>query len=494
MRTPSFRTFSSVLALSVAGTPAMADVTAAELLNEWQSSFADAGQVLEYDGREETSDGIVLTDMSTSIPIEDAKLRFTAPIVELNETGNGRVQISFPEDITVTIGDGDDVMTGRYMHEDLDLSAGGDAGARDYAYNATSAEFVMDVITDGGEPIPFEMSVIMDAISATYAMGEEVQSTTYTLGSLSVNVAAENPDAVPEPETFSLSYEIKGIVGESEANPMLMFQTDDPSELLASGIGTSGTLVHAGSGYTFDLVSNDATALVDGSSGGGAYSVSLAEEGIAYDLAGQDIKMRYQGDQLPFPVEVALDSFGLELGIPLLASKEEQPFSFLFALGALEISDGIWNLFDPGEVLPRDPGELEIDVTGSLLLQEDLIAADPMMGPPPAEVNQLDLNTLLLSVVGAELTGNGGFALDFSKPGLAPGAPSAVGKLNLELVGANQLIDKLVQIGILQAQDVAGIRMMMGMAARPGDEPDSLVSEIELTPNGELIANGMRLQ
>jgi len=309
-----------------------------------------------------------------------------------------------------------------------------------------------------------------------------------------VNVAAENLDAVPEPETFNLSYEIKGIVGESEANPMLMFQTDDPSELLASGIGTSGTLVHAGSGYTFDLVSNDATALVDGSSGGGAYSVSLAQEGIAYDLAGQDIKMRYQGDQLPFPVEVALESFGLELGIPLLASEEEQPFSFLFALGALEISDGIWNLFDPVEVLPRDAGELEIDLTGSLLLQEDLIAADPMMGPPPAEVSELDLNTLLLSMVGAELTGSGGFALDFSKPGLALGAPSAVGKLNLELLGSNQLIDKLVQIGILQPQDIVGLRMMMGMAARPGDKPDSLVSEIELTPNGELIANGMRLQ
>lgn len=494
MRTPSFRSFASVLALSVAGAPAMADVTAAELLNEWQSYFANAGQVLEYDGREDTGNGIMLTDMTHSIPIDDAKLRVMAPIVELTETGDGRVQIAFPEDITISVGDGDDVITGRYIHEGLDLSAGGDAGARNYAYLATSAEFVMDEITDGGEPIPFEMSVLMDEISATYAMGDDVLSTTYALGMLSVNVEAANPDATPNPETFSLSYEIKGIVGESEANPLLMLEMDDPSELLAAGMGTSGTLVHAGSGYTFDLVSNEATALVDGSSGGGAYSVSLAEEGIAYDLAGQDIKMRYQGDQLPFPVEVALDSFGLEVGIPLLASEAEQPFSFLFALGALEISDGIWNLFDPGEVLPRDPGELEIDLTGSLLLQEDLIAADPMMGPPAAEVNQLDLNTLLLSVVGAELTGNGGFALDFSKPGLAPGAPSAVGKLNLELVGANQLIDKLVQIGILQPQDVAGIRMMMGMAARPGDEPDSLVSEIELTPNGELIANGMRLQ
>jgi hypothetical protein len=32
------------------------------------------------------------------------------------------------------------------------------------------------------------------------------------------------------------------------------------------------------------------------------------------------------------------------------------------------------------------------------------------------------------------------------------------------------------------------------MMARPGPTPDSLVSKIELTPQGGLIANGLQLQ
>jgi len=35
---------------------------------------------------------------------------------------------------------------------------------------------------------------------------------------------------------------------------------------------------------------------------------------------------------------------------------------------------------------------------------------------------------------------------------------------------------------------------MMGMFARPGNGPDSLVSEIELTPEGGISANGLRLR
>jgi hypothetical protein len=112
----------------------------------------------------------------------------------------------------------------------------------------------------------------------------------------------------------------------------------------------------------------------------------------------------------------------------------------------------------------------------------------------PVEFTSLNLNDLLVSIIGAQLTGEGSFQLDPSAPGMVPGVPAAVGKVELRLNGANALIDRLVQIGIMQPQDVMGVRMMMGMAARPGDTPDSLVSTIQLTPDGGLIANGMQLR
>ncbi len=53
---------------------------------------------------------------------------------------------------------------------------------------------------------------------------------------------------------------------------------------------------------------------------------------------------------------------------------------------------------------------------------------------------------------------------------------------------------RLFAVFIMQPQDVMGVRMMMGMAARPGETPDSLASTIQLTPDGGLIANGMQLR
>ena len=59
----------------------------------------------------------------------------------------------------------------------------------------------------------------------------------------------------------------------------------------------------------------------------------------------------------------------------------------------------------------------------------------------------------------------------------------------------NGLIDNLAAAGLVSNDDVMGARMMMGMVARPGEGGgDSLVSEVELTPGGGLIVNGMQFQ
>ena len=497
MRFPSTTTFASVIALGALSAPALADVTPAQLLSEWQSFFAEAEQVLEFDSREEIDGGLRITDMGTSIPIEGGgKLRISAPEVLLTELGDGQVQIELPSDILMMVqGDDGQVLAGRFVHDALELIAGGDDAERSVFYNALRAEFLIDELTDDdGEMVPVEVSIVMDDINTEYLSSEALVSSAYSIGALDVQVAAENPDADGMEENFSLTYRMTGIEGEGAADPRLMFEYGDPTELLEAGATYGGTMVHTGTGYTFDLKSDEANAIVDGSSAGGAFSASIGPEGLAYEIAGQETKLRYQGDQLPFPVEIALDSFGFDFAVPLLDDPEPQPFGFLLALGGLEVSQGVWNLFDPAEVLPRDASELLIDLTGTMTILESLTAMDPTNGPPPAEVDTLNLNGLLLAIAGAQLSGQGGFELDFSKPGLAPGAPSAVGELELELLGANKLIDRLVQIGILQPQDVTGIRMMMGMAARPGDEPDSLVSKIELTPNGGLVANGMPLR
>ncbi len=62
--------------------------------------------------------------------------------------------------------------------------------------------------------------------------------------------------------------------------------------------------------------------------------------------------------------------------------------------------------------------------------------------------------------------------------------------------GANGLMDTLVKLGLLSDQDMMGARMMMGMVAKPDPEAgeDVLRSRIDLTDEGHVLANGMRLK
>ncbi|MCP4621051.1 MAG: DUF2125 domain-containing protein, partial [Bradyrhizobium sp.] len=111
----------------------------------------------------------------------------------------------------------------------------------------------------------------------------------------------------------------------------------------------------------------------------------------------------------------------------------------------------------------------------------------------PGELRGLTLNELLLSVAGAELTGSGDFTFDNTDLESFDGMPAPEGEANLKLVGANNLIDKLVGMGLLSDDDAMGARMMMGMfAVSAGD--DVVTSKIEVNDEGHVLANGQRLK
>jgi PPE-repeat protein len=115
-------------------------------------------------------------------------------------------------------------------------------------------------------------------------------------------------------------------------------------------------------------------------------------------------------------------------------------------------------------------------------------------GGVPGELNALTLEDLTVEVAGAKLGGSGAFTFDNSDLQTFGGVPRPNGEVTLSLDGANGLIDKLIAMGVLTAQDAMGARMMMGMFAVPGDGPDSLTSSIRINEQGHVLANGMRIQ
>jgi hypothetical protein len=162
------------------------------------------------------------------------------------------------------------------------------------------------------------------------------------------------------------------------------------------------------------------------------------------------------------------------------------------------MSDVLWSIFDPAGNLPRDPATIALDTTGTAkvllnIFDPEQAAALEEEGEVPAELHSLKINELLVSMVGARLTGDGDFTLDNENLDEF-GMPIPTGVANLQLVGANALIDKLIGMGLMSDNDALGARMMMGMMAVPGDEPDTLNSTIEFTEDGQIKANGQRIK
>ncbi len=72
--------------------------------------------------------------------------------------------------------------------------------------------------------------------------------------------------------------------------------------------------------------------------------------------------------------------------------------------------------------------------------------------------------------------------------------PRPLGEANFRLLGGNGLLDKLIQMGIVQEQDAMGARMMMGLFTTPGPAEDELNSTIEVNEDGHVLANGQRIK
>ena len=148
-------------------------------------------------------------------------------------------------------------------------------------------------------------------------------------------------------------------------------------------------------------------------------------------------------------------------------------------------------MFDPGGAIPRDPASLVLDLSGTGVLTADFTdpeVAEELEETPPGELTSISINQLLLSLAGAELTGDGKFT--FSNEG---DVPMPAGMATVALKGGNALLDTLVGMGLIPQEQAMGARMMLGLFARPvGD--DQLVSEIEVTEDGQILANGQRIR
>ena len=497
--TAPFRIAALTAAASLAAGAASADLTPADVWAQWQDAAAGFGQTLTAGDEEASADRLTLRDVTIVTDGPDGGANATFPEIVMTAQGDGTVAIAMPSETPVdvtTIGPDDEVSTFTVVIDQsaLDLVASGAPGAISYVYSAPEVTVRMTEAVVDGERMDLDARVAMTGLEGSYAVTDgDPREVASVLRAAAITLAASGTDPDDSGDTFVIGLDVADLVSESSGSGLSLMGMANLSEMVEAGLTSSGITTHGRAGFTLDGTSEGSAFSAAGSYGSGTYAVAIGTDGFDYDYSGRDFALTVSGDEIPLPeVAIAADEIGTRVAMPIGVSDEPEDVGFALRLVGLTLSEDIWAMFDPIGGLPRDPATLVLDIAARanwLVDVFDPAVSEAMMDEAPGEVHSVTVNELRLAALGALLTGTGAFDFDNTGP-----VPQPAGTMNLRLEGANALIDTLVNMGMLPQDQAMGARMMLGLFARPGDGPDTLVSEITVQPDGAVLANGQRIR
>jgi hypothetical protein len=499
----------SALALvaALAAGPALAEVTAQQVWDDWKGQMAVYGEDAVTIGSETYEGGVLtVTDLSFDIAGEDgSSATGTLPELVLTENGDGTVSVTMSEEYAFTISNPADAEAGTeasevalaLRHSGLEMTVSGNPGALTYDLSAARYALELDSVTEAGVEVPAEALLAFNDVSGSYTSTTgETRDVTYDLTAASMDVLLD----VTNSEDGSAAM-ISGKVNEVATQAVVTMPLDPataPDMMMMNGLSIDGGYTTAGGDYMFEFTDAE-SGLTSGSfsTAGSSLDVAASKDAMAYASTATGVELQATSAAMPMPITLSLAEYGLNLEMPLSKTDAPAPWAMGVNLSGLALNEEVWAMFDPQGMLPHDPATVRLDLTGTATplfdamdpAQAEAMAASPM----PVEVNSVNLGDLTIAFGGAEITGTGAFTLDNTDMTTIPGMPKPTGAVDLQLNGVNALIDSLVAMGLMPEEQAMGARMMLGMFATAVGE-DQLTSRLEVTADGQILANGQRLQ
>lgn len=489
-------------AFLIGALPAHAQVTPEQVWTMWQDLTASIGYSLTADAPRRDGDRLVLSNVIASGSTPTAQMR--APIAEvvLRDRGDGTVEVtmspSFDLSMKVTEPDAKPVdMVMRLAQQGYVAIVSGTPEAPKVDVTAASLTLSQIAPKVDGTELPMTMVATLRDLTSTTALtrGDTTATTaTFGAGSIEVAVDATNPE---NGGTMKMTMRGQDLDGTYDgALPATMAPGAELPDMLNAGLRGEGRYAIGPMTFAFDMAEGGKTTNLSGSTNGTDVEVGLTPDGLRYAAGATGLEVAASGDTIPFPdFRVTAGEYRLGLTMPLTKSDTPSDFGLLVKLADLTLPEGIWAMIDPQARLPRDPATVELDATGKATLFADLTSQAAQ--EPDASIGQVEaltVNKLLARLAGAELTGTGAFTFDNTDLETIPGMPRPAGAADLKLTGGNALLDNLVAMGLVPQDQLMGVRMMLALFTRPGDGPDTLTSKIEMTPEGQILANGQRIQ
>ncbi|SIO21591.1 DUF2125 domain-containing protein [Vannielia litorea] len=495
---PFFRLTAATAALCIAGTPAAWALTAEEAWEAWVAIAAEYGETVTAASTSRDGDVLTASGVAVSMEMQDMTLDGTLGDVTLTENGDGTVAIAVPPAFQVAMSVAPEY--GEKVELNIDFTVDGldmtaadaDAGGVAFTYAAPSMTFGISDMKVDGVATPFTFTGAISDSAGTYTKAGEGLVSNFTAKSLQIDFEGRDPEGGGSGQgTVTMA----DIASTSTGQGQLFFM--DPAqlpEMLKSGASMQGSTTVGATTFSIEGVDAGETFALSGDMDGGTGTVTLNADQVLYavNYTGFDVTM--SGSEIPLPeVTLGMGETSFNMIMPIAQSEAPKPYMLAVGLKDLTIADGLWNMFDPGTVLPRDPATLTFNLAGTGRWLIDILDPEAMANPQgmPGEVQSLNISDVRLVVAGAELTAEGNFTFDNTDLMTFGGMPAPDGTLRARLSGANALLDNLVTMGFVPADQANGVKMMSGMFFRPGDGPDVLTTEIGVSPDGTISANGI---
>jgi len=483
---------------------AAAELKAQDVWDDWSAyitgfGYGITGQV------NETRDGLAITGVTLTLADPDAPggAVITMDQIVMTEMTDGSVSVDLPAvmpiEFAIPSESGDvDRISMDYRQTGMDIRVSGSQDAMKYVYGADNVTLVSTGFEVGGQILPpdaNQIEVTMESVAGTSdATVDSLRRYAQNLTVASVRYMTRTADPVSGASS-NVTGQWQNVTFEGQSNlPLRQIDNSDMDALLDAGLSGSGTFGYDANATTIAVSAPDGTLDASIVSAAGTVAVTLAQGGVDYAVSQQSTQIEATMSQLPIPMSFEIAEVTGNISIPVQRSDTPDDFALGFELNGFSMADVLWSMFDPGAQLPRDPATVAIDLVGKARLLfnvlDPAVAAEITPEDTPLELTEVDINRLEIAAAGATLTGEGSFQFENDDGAL----PQAIGAIDLNLIGGNGLLDKLVATGLLPEDQAMGARMMMGLLAVPGDGPDTLRSRLELNAEGHVLANGQRIQ
>ena len=493
-------TLTSAIALIAAG-PALADLTAEQVLADQLSQMEFYGLDVATTGQSKSGDVLTVDGLSASASFPEGNMVMTLGGATFTERSDGTVVITYPDTIPMNLKmdiEGEDEQVEfavTLAQSDMEIVVSGIP--EDIRYDYTADSFSMTDLTFLSPNEATELDMTSDITVSGLTGFLELSGTTvrdYSTNFSFETVTALIDGAVPEEDgSFSLALNAADLTADYVGKIAPQDLMASFAQTVQNGNETKGEFSHGALRYGLKFDGPDGAFEGDFNVGSGELDFTLDQSGLNYGGTSSDLSMTFGGSMIPFPpMTLTMAESGGRFAMPVVPSEDDvQDFAMSFSMVDLVLDPFLWSMIDPGQALPRDPATVVLDLEGQGILTQDIFdpaVAEQMMGAP-GQLEAVSLNELRVSIAGAELTGDGDFTFNNEGP-----VPMPAGVVNMMLTGGNGLLDTLVSMGLVPEEQAMGARMMMGLFARPGDGEDTLVSTIEVQEDGSVLANGQRIR